>query len=65
MAGQHTEGAKRHGAHTRRTPGSPRCSAAASDQQGAGNLLRTVIVVGVLGSVFLGWFLLRGYKRDD
>ncbi|MGW6359478.1 hypothetical protein ACWFR5_30975 [Streptomyces sp. NPDC055092] len=40
-------------------------SAAASDQQGAGNLLRTVIVVGVLGSVFLGWFLLRGYKRDD
>ncbi|MFB7993984.1 hypothetical protein ACFC4G_14335 [Streptomyces sp. NPDC056002] len=40
-------------------------SAAASDQQGAGNLLRTVIVVGVLGSVFLGWFLLRGYKRDE
>ncbi|GAA1229623.1 MULTISPECIES: hypothetical protein [Streptomyces] len=40
-------------------------NAAASDQQGAGNLLRTVIVVGVLGSVFLGWFLLRGYKRDD
>jgi hypothetical protein len=40
-------------------------SAAASDQQGAGNLLRTVIVVGVLGSVLLGWFLLRGYKRDD
>ncbi|MFF2506222.1 hypothetical protein ACFVTY_22950 [Streptomyces sp. NPDC058067] len=40
-------------------------SAAASDQQGAGNLLRTVIVVGVLGSAFLGWFLLRGYKRDD
>ncbi|WP_372346466.1 hypothetical protein [Streptomyces sp. KL116D] len=39
-------------------------SAAASDQ-GAGNLLRIVLIVGVLGAAFLGWFLLRGYKRDD
>ncbi|MEU6663753.1 hypothetical protein [Streptomyces sp. NPDC046821] len=40
-------------------------SAASYGQQGAGNLLRTVIVVGVVGSALLGWFLLRGYKRDD
>ncbi|MEB8344365.1 hypothetical protein [Streptomyces endophyticus] len=37
---------------------------AASDQ-GAGNLLRTVLIVGVLGAAFLAWFLLRGYKSDD
>jgi hypothetical protein len=37
---------------------------AASDQ-GAGNLLRGVLIVGVLGAVFLAWFLLRGYKSDD
>ncbi|WP_203645368.1 hypothetical protein [Streptomyces sp. SID14478] len=39
-------------------------SAAAADQ-GPGNLLRIVLIVAVLGAVFLGWFLLRGYKRDD
>ncbi|WP_306323863.1 MULTISPECIES: hypothetical protein [unclassified Streptomyces] len=37
---------------------------AASDQ-GPGNLLRGVLIVGVLGAIFLAWFLLRGYKRDD
>ncbi|RAJ70908.1 hypothetical protein ACN2WE_14345 [Streptomyces sp. cg28] len=37
----------------------------AASEQGAGNLLRIVLVVGVLGAVFLAWFLLRGYKRDD
>ncbi|MFI7007444.1 hypothetical protein [Streptomyces sp. NPDC050145] len=39
--------------------------AVAAAQQGAGNLLRIVIVVSVLGAVFLAWFLLRGYKRDE
>ncbi|MET9497308.1 hypothetical protein [Streptomyces sp. NPDC006552] len=38
--------------------------AAASDQ-GPGSLLRIVLVVAILGAVFLAWFLLRGYKRDD
>ncbi|WP_200303243.1 hypothetical protein [Streptomyces adelaidensis] len=38
---------------------------AAAKQQGAGNLLRVVLIVMVLGSVLMGWFLLRGYKRDD
>ncbi|GAA2335660.1 hypothetical protein OKJ48_30165 [Streptomyces kunmingensis] len=39
-------------------------SAAASDQ-GPGALLRIVLVVAILGAVFMAWFLLRGYKRDD
>ncbi|MFJ8827157.1 hypothetical protein ACIREE_35990 [Streptomyces sp. NPDC102467] len=38
---------------------------AAASGQGPGNLLRIVIVVGVLGALFMAWFLLRGYKRDD
>ncbi|MBC3983768.1 hypothetical protein [Streptomyces buecherae] len=29
---------------------------------GAGPVLRTVIVVGVVGAVLLAWFLLRGYR---
>ncbi|MEV5610267.1 hypothetical protein [Streptomyces sp. NPDC052225] len=37
----------------------------AAAEQGAGNLLRIVLIVGVLGAVFLAWFLLRGYKNDD
>ncbi|MCF3964148.1 hypothetical protein [Streptomyces fuscigenes] len=36
-------------------------AAAASDQQGPGNVLRIVLVVAVVGGVFLAWFLLRGY----
>ncbi|MEU6392771.1 hypothetical protein [Streptomyces sp. NPDC046939] len=39
-------------------------TAAASDQ-GPGNLLRIVLLVAILGAVFMAWFLLRGYKRDD
>ncbi|MFJ9035837.1 hypothetical protein ACIRF8_04515 [Streptomyces sp. NPDC102406] len=42
----------------------PVVHAAAADQ-GPGNLLRIVLVVALLGAVFLAWFLLRGYKRDD
>ncbi|MDX3385587.1 hypothetical protein ACSCBZ_34525 [Streptomyces niveiscabiei] len=38
---------------------------AAADQQGPGNLLRIVLVVMVVGCVLTGWFLLRGYKKDD
>lgn len=34
---------------------------AASHDQGAGPVLRTVIVVGVVGAALLAWFLLRGY----
>ncbi|GAU69999.1 hypothetical protein ACFY12_26795 [Streptomyces sp. NPDC001339] len=41
--------------------------AAAQDpahQTGPGWLLRTVIIVGVVGAVLLAWFLLRGYGKD-
>ncbi|MFI5792523.1 hypothetical protein [Streptomyces sp. NPDC051677] len=37
----------------------------AAAQQGAGNLLRVVLVVMILGCVLTAWFLLRGYKRKD
>ncbi|MFD3497553.1 hypothetical protein ACFWWT_23770 [Streptomyces sp. NPDC058676] len=40
-------------------------AARAAEQQGAGNLLRVVLVVMVLGCVLTAWFLLRGYKRKD
>ncbi|MDF3297474.1 hypothetical protein [Streptomyces tropicalis] len=38
---------------------------AAAQHQGSGNLLRVVLVVMVVGCVLTGWFLLRGYKRND
>ncbi|MFI9076930.1 hypothetical protein ACIGW8_10620 [Streptomyces sioyaensis] len=31
---------------------------------GPGWLLRTVIIVGVVGAVLLAWLLLRGYRQD-
>lgn len=31
---------------------------------GPGWILRTVIIVGVVGAVLLAWLLLRGYGRD-
>ncbi|MBV1940982.1 hypothetical protein ACFWBR_30735 [Streptomyces sp. NPDC060006] len=40
-------------------------AASAAQQQGAGNLLRVVLIVMVVGCVLVAWFLLRGYKRDD
>jgi hypothetical protein len=40
-------------------------AASAAEQQGAGNLLRVVLIVMVLGCVLTAWFLLRGYKRKD
>ncbi len=48
------------------TPASPLPAllAVASDSDGPGWLLRTVILVSVLGIAFLAWFLLRGYGKD-
>ncbi|MFD9003791.1 hypothetical protein ACFV0T_22990 [Streptomyces sp. NPDC059582] len=40
-------------------------AASAAGQQGAGNLLRIILVVMILGCVLTAWFLLRGYKRND
>jgi hypothetical protein len=40
-------------------------AAIAAPQHGAGNLLRVVLIVMVLGCVLTAWFLLRGYKRKD
>ncbi|WP_409472159.1 hypothetical protein [Streptomyces sp. HC307] len=40
-------------------------AASAAQQQGAGNLLRVVLIVMVVGCVLTAWFLLRGYKRED
>ncbi|HLL36476.1 hypothetical protein AB0K92_11370 [Streptomyces sp. NPDC052687] len=37
----------------------------AAEQQGAGNLLRVVLVVMLVGCVLTAWFLLRGYRRKD
>lgn len=35
----------------------------AAKEQGAGNLLRVVLIVMVVGCVLMAWFLLRGYKQ--
>ncbi|GGZ71996.1 hypothetical protein ACFOOM_01895 [Streptomyces echinoruber] len=40
-------------------------ASAAPHQQGAGDLLRIVLVVMIVGCVLTAWFLLRGYKRKD
>ena len=40
-------------------------AASAAEHQGAGNLLRVVLVVMILGCALTAWFLLRGYKRKD
>ncbi|WP_432137438.1 MULTISPECIES: hypothetical protein [unclassified Streptomyces] len=40
-------------------------AAAAAQRQGAGNLLRVVLIVMVVGCVLAAWFLLRGYRRKD
>ncbi|MFE0135287.1 hypothetical protein ACFWY6_27495 [Streptomyces sp. NPDC059037] len=37
----------------------------AAKEQGAGNLLRVVLIVMVVGCVLVGWFLLRGYKQGQ
>ncbi|BBA95332.1 hypothetical protein RVR_152 [Actinacidiphila reveromycinica] len=35
---------------------------AVNDSPGPGPVMRTFIVVSVVGAAFLGWFLLRGYR---
>jgi hypothetical protein len=40
-------------------------AASAAEQHGAGNLLRVVLVVMVVGCALTAWFLLRGYRRND
>ncbi|MEU3844925.1 hypothetical protein AB0E88_33450 [Streptomyces sp. NPDC028635] len=40
-------------------------AASAAQHQGAGNLLRVVLIVMIVGCALTGWFLLRGYKRKD
>jgi hypothetical protein len=40
-------------------------AASAAERQGAGDLLRVVLVVMFLGCALTAWFLLRGYKRKD
>lgn len=39
--------------------------AAASDQQGPGNVLRILLLVSILGAGGLAWLLLRGYRTND
>ncbi|MFV0136040.1 hypothetical protein ACLGIH_22995 [Streptomyces sp. HMX87] len=51
--------------HTPHTTWLADAAGAAAEQQGAGNLLRVVLIVMVLGCVLTAWFLLRGYKRKD
>ncbi|MGW5862194.1 hypothetical protein ACWFRJ_08480 [Streptomyces sp. NPDC055239] len=38
-------------------------AASAAKEQGAGNLLRVVLIVMVVGCVLVAWFLLRGYRQ--
>ncbi|MEU3981240.1 hypothetical protein AB0F77_14145 [Streptomyces sp. NPDC026672] len=40
-------------------------AASAAQQHGAGNLLRVVLVVMIVGCVLTAWFLLRGYRQKD
>ncbi|MEV0320437.1 hypothetical protein ACIBKX_04685 [Streptomyces sp. NPDC050658] len=40
-------------------------AAYAAKEQGAGNLLRVVLIVMVVGCVLMGWFLLRGYRQGQ
>ncbi|MFH8404947.1 hypothetical protein ACH4FX_09235 [Streptomyces sp. NPDC018019] len=39
-------------------------AAETSKNDGPGWVLRTVLIVGVLGAVFLAWVLLRNYGKD-
>ncbi len=40
-------------------------AASAAERHGAGNLLRVVLIVMVVGCVLTAWFLLRGYRQKD
>ncbi|MEU7146581.1 hypothetical protein [Streptomyces sp. NPDC045470] len=39
-------------------------AAETSKNDGPGWILRTVLIVGILGAVFLAWVLLRNYGKD-
>ncbi|MBO0656962.1 MULTISPECIES: hypothetical protein [Streptomyces] len=39
--------------------------AVSKGDQGPGVVLRTVLIVGVVGIVLVAWFLLRGYRDKD
>ncbi|MEV5881142.1 hypothetical protein AB0L74_00080 [Streptomyces sp. NPDC052020] len=51
--------------HTPRTAWLAEAARTAAEPQGAGNLLRVILIVMVVGCVLTAWFLLRGYKRKD
>lgn len=38
---------------------------AISDTAGPGPVMRTIIVVTVVGAALMAWFLLRGYSKDE
>ncbi|GHC42350.1 hypothetical protein [Streptomyces flavofungini] len=40
-------------------------AAHAAEKQGAGNLLRVVLIVMVVGCVLVAWLLLRGYRQGN
>ncbi|MFE0175059.1 hypothetical protein ACFWZ2_22325 [Streptomyces sp. NPDC059002] len=40
-------------------------AATAAGQQGLGTPLRIVLLAMIVGSVLVGWLLLRGYRQDD
>ncbi len=46
-------------------PGFTEVLAVSKGDTGPGAVLRTVLIVGVVGVVFLAWFLLRGYGKKD
>ncbi len=62
MDGQYNEGVHAMEQHY---PAAAWLTEAAAQHQGGGYLLRIVLIVMVLGCVLTGWFLLRGYKRND
>ncbi|MEV4441125.1 hypothetical protein AB0K09_19310 [Streptomyces sp. NPDC049577] len=39
--------------------------AVSKGDQGPGVVLRTVLIVGILGIALTAWFLLRGYGKKD
>lgn len=44
-------------------PGLTEVLAVSKGDQGPGALLRTVLLVGIVGVALTAWFLLRGYRK--
>ncbi|SCE34617.1 hypothetical protein GA0115240_15345 [Streptomyces sp. DvalAA-14] len=38
---------------------------AVSDSAGPGPVMRSIIVIAVVGGALLAWFVLRGYRDND